>query len=423
MITHERMRWLDALRGAAVLAIIPLNARWLLHPSDAYHDPSLHGPPDALAWLWWAVPELLLDHSTLFALAAVFGVSLAAARAADSDPGWTRRHRARLLLLGMLGFVHGALVWPGDILYPYAVTALLLTGAVREARPDSDALAWVALTAAAIPPALGLASLHVVLGGYAAAGLDPRETYALATPEYRTWESSLYAASFTASLEVKWAQWSSQITTTFGSSTLWHAAAGMLAGVWWHRRGRRLRIHPNTPQGLVTAGLALTGTALALATRSGYDPVTLTTTNWMTYAGGALLSAAAVLGFTRANARRWETPIGEWLQSCGRASLSIYLLSSLLLAAVAQGWGLGLHGKLDPHQTAAATLVVMTIAACFGLTRRGQDDPAPSVEQVWRLGTRLLAGRQAGPERSPSPPSRADRQRGGRSDRRNAPEP
>lgn len=417
MITHQRMRWLDALRGSAVLAIIPLNARWLLHPTDAYHDPSLHGPPDALAWLWWAVSELLFDHSTLFALAVVFGVSLAAARAADSDPGWTRRHRARLLLLGTLGFAHGALVWPGDILYHYAITALLLTGAVREARPDSNVLAWVALTAAAIPPALGLASLHEVLGGYAAAGLDPRETYALATPEYRAWESNLYAASFTASLEIKWAQWSNQITTTFGTSTLWHAAAGMLAGVWWHRRGHRRRIHPNTPQALATAGLALTGTALTLATRSGYDPVTLTTTNWMTYAGGALLSAAVVVGFTRAEARRWETPIGEWLQACGRASLSIYLLSSVLLAAVAQGWGLGLHGKLDPHQTAAVTLTVMTVTACLGLTRQGHDDPAPPVEQAWRLGTRLLAGSRARPERPSPARSRADRQRAGRPDR------
>lgn len=417
MITYERMRWLDALRGAAVLAIIPLNARWFLHPADAYHDPSLHGPPDPLAWLCWAVPELLFDHSTLFALAAVFGVSLAAARGTDSDPGWTRRHRARLLLLGTLGFAHGALIWPGDILYPYAVTALLLTSAVREASADSNTLAWVALTAAAIPPALGLASLHEVLGGYAAAGLDPRETYLLATPEYRAWESNLYAASFTASLEVKWAQWSSQITTTFGTSTLWHAAAGMLAGVWWHRRGHRLRIHPNTPQALATAGLALTATALTLATRSGYDPVTLTTTNWMTYAGGALLSAAAVVRFTRAEARRWETPIGEWLQACGRASLSIYLLSSVLLAAVAQGWGLGLHGKLDPHQTAAVTLTVMTVTACLGLTRQGHDDPAPPVEQAWRLGTRLLAGSRARPERPSPTRSRADRQRAGRPDR------
>ena len=148
----ERIPWVDALRGTAVLAIIPLNARWLLHPVDAYHDPSIQGPPDAIAWVFWAIPELLFDHSTLFTLAVVFGISLSATRAADSDPGWTRRHRARLLLLGALGFAHGALIWPGDILYAYAVTALLLTGAVRDTNPASNALAWIALAAAGHPP-------------------------------------------------------------------------------------------------------------------------------------------------------------------------------------------------------------------------------------------------------------------------------
>ena len=180
----ERIRWVDALRGAAVLAIVPLNARWILHPADAYHDPSLQGPPGVLAWLWWAIPELLFDHSTLFVLAAVFGISLSAARAADADPGWTRRHRARLFLLAAAGFAHGALIWPGDILYPYALTAMLLTGAVRQTGDDTDTLLRLAVVAAAVPPTIGLWALYATLGGYEAAGFDPATSYVLATPEY-----------------------------------------------------------------------------------------------------------------------------------------------------------------------------------------------------------------------------------------------
>ena len=407
----ERIPWVDALRGAAVLAIIPLNARWLLHPVDAYHDPSIQGPPDAIAWVFWAIPELLFDHSTLFTLAVVFGISLSAARAADSDPGWTRRHRARLLLLGALGFAHGALIWPGDILYAYAVTALLLTGAVRDTNPASNALAWIALAAAAIPPAVSLSNLHLTLSGYAAAGVDPAEAYVLATPDYRAWESGLYASPFRVSLEVKWTQWINQITSGFVFANLWHAAAGMLAGVWWHRRGRLLELNPATPEMLATAGLALTGTALVLATGTGYDTITLTGTNWITYTGGALLTAGAVTAFTRAEPGCWNRPIGAWLCACGHASLSIYLLASMLLAAVAQGWGFGLHGRLDPHQTAAVTLCVMAIAAWFGLTRTHRTHQAPPLEQAWRLGTRLLSGGRPRPETPPTAPSRAERRR------------
>ncbi len=407
----ERIPWVDALRGTAVLAIIPLNARWLLHPVDAYHDPSLQGPPDAIAWTFWAIPELLFDHSTLFTLAAVFGISLSAARAADSDPGWTRRHRARLLLLGTLGFAHGALIWPGDILYPYALTALLLTGAVRDTNPTSNALAWIALACAAIPPAISLSNLHLTLSGYAAAGIDPADAYTLATPDYRAWESGLYSSSFTASLEVKWQQWVDQITDGFVFANLWHVAGGMLAGIWWHRRGHRLKLNPAIPEALATAGLALTGTALVLATRAGYDAVTLAATNWITYAGGALLTAGAATAFTRARPGCWTTPVGAWLCACGRSSLSIYLLASLLLAAIAQGWGLGLHGQLNPRQTAAITVCVMAVAAWFGSTRMRRTHQAPPLEQACRLGTRLLSGGRARPDTPPPGPSSAERRR------------
>lgn len=388
----DRIRWLDALRGAAVLAIVPLNARWLLHPADAYHDPSLQGPPGLLAWLWWAVPELLFDHSTLFVLAAVFGMSLSAARAADAEPGWTRRHRARLFLLGALGFAHGALVWPGDILFPYALTALLLSGAVRQVEDDSNGLAWLAATAAALPPVLVLWGLHATISGFEAAGVDPHAAYVLATPEFRTWESGLYAGPFRDSLEVKWMQWNRQITTTFAFWTLWHAGAGMLAGVWWHRRGRRVCKEPCLPEALAGSGLALTGASLWIATANAYHPITLSVTNAATYAGGALLAAAAVVAFTRTGAAAWETPAGRWLCACGQASLSIYLLANLLLAAVAQGWGLGLHGRLTPEQTAATTLAAMAAAAWCGARCVGPDGRQPPAERLWRLGTRLLSG-------------------------------
>lgn len=403
----ERIPWLDALRGAAVLAIVPLNARWLLHPADAYHDPSLQGPPGVLAWLWWAVPELLFDHSTLFVLAAVFGISLSAARAADADPGWTRRHRTRLFLLGALGFAHGALVWPGDILFPYALTALLLSGAVRQVEDESNGLAWLALAAAAIPPALVLWGLHMTIADFEAAGVDPHDAYVLATPEFRAWESGLYAGPLLDSLEVKWMQWERQITTTFAFSTLWHAAAGMLAGLWWHRRGQHVCTEPHLPEALAATGLALTGASLWIATANAYHPITLSATNALTYAGGALLAAAAVVAFTRTGAAAWETPAGRWLCACGQASLSIYLLANLMLAAIAQGWGLGLHGRLTPEQTAATTLAVIGVLAWYGAARIGREPTPPPAERLWRLCTRLLSGGRPRRRRPANTPQRS----------------
>jgi uncharacterized protein len=388
----ERLRWADALRGAAVLAIVPLNARWILHPADAYHDPSLQGPPGALAWLWWAIPELFFDHSTLFVLAAVFGVSLSAARAADSEPGWTRRHRARLVLLAALGAAHGILIWPGDILYPYALTALLLSGAVRQVEDDSDSLARLAAAAAAVPPAIGLWTLHATLSGYEAAGVDPAAAYTLSNADYRAWETAGYTAALLGSLEVKWTQWVNQTTAVFGMWNLWHAGAGMLAGVWWHRRGRFTVTGPWLPHGLIGAGVVTTGMALYCATANGYDAITLGWTNWVTYAGGAMIAAGTVVAVTRTKPAAWDTPLSHWLRACGQSSLSIYLMGNVMLTGIAQGWGLGLHGRLSPEQTAATTLVVITVLGWYGATRIGRDGTPPNAERLWRLGTRLLSG-------------------------------
>lgn len=400
----ERIRWVDALRGAAVLAIIPLNARWILHPADAYHDPSLQGPPGVLAWLWWAIPELLFDHSTLFVLAAVFGISLSAARAADADPGWTRRHRARLFLLAAAGFAHGALIWPGDILYAYALTAMLLTGAIRQTGDDTNTLLRLGVVAAALPPVLALWALQATLSGYEAGGFDPATSYVLATPEYREWETALYAGPFGASLEVKWTQWSMQATATLGIWTMWHAAAGMLAGIWWHRRGQdRCRNSAHLPVALAATGLALTGGSLWIATADAYHPITLAWNNWVTYAGGALLAAAAVVAFARVDADAWETTAGRSLCACGQASLSIYLWANILLAGIAQGWGLGLHGRLTPEQTAAATLAVMAVLFWWATRYAGPGAQRAPAERLWRFGTRLLSGGRPRRRRAASP--------------------
>ena len=169
----------------------------------------------------------------------------------------------------------------------------------------------------------------------------------------------------------------------------------MLAGLWWHRRGRHVCRARHLPEGLAATGLGLTGASLWIATANAYHPITLSVTNAITYAGGALLAAAAVIAFTRTAAATWESPAGRWLCACGQASLSIYLLANLLLAAVAQGWGLGLHGRLTPEQTAATTLAAIAVAAWCGTRCGGPGGRRPPAERLWRLGTRLLSGGRA----------------------------
>ncbi len=383
----ERLPWLDGLRGAAVLAIIPLNARWLLHPRAAYTDPTVIGELDWLSWTWWWCVETAFDETTLWLLAGVFGIALAAARERDDDPGWTRRHRARLAALGATGLLQALLVWPGDILLPYAVTAVLISGAVRDRRCRP----WMlAAAAAAVPPAATIWAIHADAEALRAAG-PLGGPYTAWTADYNAWESSLYGGSLRASLEVKWAQTKDALSGTLPTGTLWQAAAAMLAGLWWYRAGRHRTVEPATAGSVAAAGALITAAAAGQTARSGFDHLTTGVGQEITYIGGALLALGTVMAATRLPADAWTTPTGTWLRSCGRRSLSIYVIANITLAAVAQGWGLGLHGRLDHRGTIAVTALVAVMCAGFGLWTRNVRHDTGGPEGIWRLSTRLLA--------------------------------
>ena len=390
--TPDRIEWLDALRGAAVLGIIPLNARWLLHPQGAYFVPALEAEPGWIAWLWWAWPELLLDHSTLFALSAVFGISLALSRDRAGDTGWRRRHVSRLVVLGAFGFAHGALLWPGDILYPYALTALILTASVGDRKTGAGGLGWVALALATAPLVIDGTATAISIDYYGWTDNEAIRAYEARSNEAQIEESAAYTGTFAQAQAMRWEQWTRQITTVWALATVWTVAGGMLAGLWWWRRGRHLRLPARTVPAIMSTGLALTSTSIIVNTVTGWHPTAITLGEGVTYIGGILLTAGAVVWCSRQDAHRWTTPAGKILRGCGQASLSIYLTANVACAAVAQGWGLGLHGELPPEQTAATVSAVMILCALIGLGQSGTADRLLP-ERAWRAASRALSGR------------------------------
>ena len=90
-MSHPRPRLdeLDFLRGAALLAGLPIAARWILHPRAHLFDATVAEQTPA-GMLWWHLTETVCDETWIWLLAAVFGAGLAAAR--DSDPEWRRSH-------------------------------------------------------------------------------------------------------------------------------------------------------------------------------------------------------------------------------------------------------------------------------------------------------------------------------------------
>src|SRR5215471_1164853 len=127
---NERINSLDALRGLALLGILPANVLVFGLYFAAGNDPTVAGGA-AHGWnlVSWALYRILIAGKMRALFSMVFGASaiLLTARAEErsGESGADIYYRRNLWLLGF-GLTHGFLLFWGDILYPYALCALIL---------------------------------------------------------------------------------------------------------------------------------------------------------------------------------------------------------------------------------------------------------------------------------------------------------
>jgi uncharacterized protein len=85
-----------------------------------------------------------------------------------------------------------------------------------------------------------------------------------------------------------------------------------------------------------------------------------------------------------------QTFLNRTLAAVGRLSLTNYLMTSVLLAAIFAGWGLGLFGNVTRWQAFALGFVPVAAMLAWSppwVSRFGQGP----FERVWRTGARVLA--------------------------------
>ena len=116
----SRVAALDHLRGLSILGILLVNAIGFAQPVEVYDNPGLI-PLSAADHTVWTVIEVFFHDKFITAFTLLFGISTFLVGA---DPRVLRR---RLLWLVLFGLVHGALVWCGDILLLYGVCGLIFS--------------------------------------------------------------------------------------------------------------------------------------------------------------------------------------------------------------------------------------------------------------------------------------------------------
>ena len=358
----QRLETLDVLRGFALLGILAMNIRSMAAPMSAYMYPSAlfdYEGPSRLAYLFTNVVfdlKMMGLFSMLFGAGALLYANKRTAPGRAPSALWFRR----MFVLLAIGLLHAYLVWPGDILVPYALCGVLLLWWMRDRTARTlliSAIAMLTIGAAlAVGHWLGWGSMSDADRAAELELLMPTREQALGHVERMLGSyTGFVAASAPATFMFE--------TMFFVLFFLWRCGGMMLLGMSLYKSGfldGRLSSSTYarvamiaTPLGL---GLAFIG-ALEQERFAYAMPIRAVIDLW-NYLGAVFASvgyASAIIWIVK---RGSMAALRRRLAAVGQMALSNYLLHSITASVLFFGWGFGLAGRFD---YAAQLLIVVAI--------------------------------------------------------------
>lgn len=388
----NRVIALDALRGVAIIGIVGMNVLAFALPGPAYYNPMSYGavgPADY--WVWLASFVFIEDKfRTLFAM--LFGAGCLILIEKGGEQPW-RAHYARMIVLFGIGLVHAVLLASNDVLRAYALAGLAL--------PLLAGLSAQGLVMVAI----GLLGVHLCLGlGLLGPALVSWETGHRST-ELILWAERQFgrdAPTIAALLEQgreglgervlrRTVGIPGQMTALVAALPLNLSAMALGMGLW---RGGMLkgewrvfllrRVAGGSALVALPALLALAAWLVA----EGFPgplagPVTL-----LLSAPFDMLLALSYAAITMIFCKN-DNGLTARLAAAGRLSLTNYLMTSVIFAAIFASWGLGLFGEVTRWQATALSLIpvaAMLFWSPMWVARVGQGP----FERLWRGAARGL---------------------------------
>ena len=376
---QARIAGLDITRGAALLGIFLMNIEGMadtLVQSMGGIDAGLTGAD------WWADAAIYVlvqgKFYTLFSLLFGIGFVLMSKRSE------TREFMRRMAVLGVIGLIHGVLVWSGDILLSYAIIGLLLLHfrevSVRWLWRIGGILYALAVLMLAGSLLLVVAMQHFGdFGGLAEmyGELDAAQRAAFGAGSY--WKATGQRVLDVLVMMFGLMQLGPVILAMFLFGMAWSKSGAlddMAAHLPLYRRALMLGFGIGLPLMLLAAWLA---------------PDIGDIHDLRGVAGMSLAWVAQVLmcfGYFAALmliARQWPNLLG-WLAPVGRMALTVYLLQSLISTWVFYGYGLGWFGEVSRAWQVVYVLAVFAglVLFCHLWLARFRYGP---MEWLWRWGS------------------------------------
>jgi uncharacterized protein len=407
----DRIASIDTVRGFAVLGILVMNIMGMAYAGAAYVNPDYTGGTgDPLNVALWAIAAVTVDGKMRALFAMLFGASLLLMAEGTPPDTQTSRHRARMLVLALIGLVHGLLLWPGDILFPFAIVGLAVWPLRHQPAGRLFLFGLLALTVqAALHLFFGVSGLAAQAAA-AAPNASPEATEAWNNMRGATWTDPRDLARETALTRGSLADILTIRVEANGFARLFlfpfvffaETFGLMLIGMalyrrgWWQGRLNRAS-YARFASLAIPIGLAV-GAALAWRMIvTDFAPITFYFTEVVRTFSAPLLGlgyAALLILVVNAGA---VPAITSRLAACGRMALTNYLAASILANILFTGLGLGLFATLSRAETLGVVVGIWALQLAWSRPWLERFRYGP-FEWLWRS----LARRQRQPMHPPA---------------------
>ena len=374
----ERINSLDALRGLALLGILPANVLVFGLHLAAGSDPTVAGGATGLNLASWAIFQILIVGKMRCLFSMAFGASMILLTSrAEQRSGATSAadiyYRRNLWLL-LIGLAHAFLLFWGDILYPYALCALILFPFRNLPAKKLVIIGclFIAFKAgwSAVDAFRQLARRDLAAAADAAekAGRKPSEEQSQAKREMEAQRKQRKPSPEELEKDAK--AWRGNPLEVIGARAkalaIWHSLPSydpMYCDIWsmmfigmglfklgMFSAARSYRFYAWIAAIGCLIGIPLNSYLTWLVWTNHFDRVIFLFTH-VAYdierLPVALASMALLMILCKAGALPWLT---SRLAAIGQMALSNYILQSVVCTLVFTGYGFGLYGRLERYQ-------------------------------------------------------------------------
>ncbi|MCU5657123.1 DUF418 domain-containing protein [Bacillus mycoides] len=376
---NQRVEAVDAIRGFALFGILLVNMTLIQFGFFSSEKPTyIFGKLDEGAnWFiqFFGTHNFMSLFSFLFGLSIILLQKSIIVKGKKFFPTYIRR----IIILLLLGYIHGTFVWEGDILFAYGVIGIFLMMFIN--RKPKTLLIWASILLALIM----LASYQSESTSNPYDGLAP-----YTEKEHKVHETGSYMNHVNFRLTENPFDYMG-INGVFGLVfisifAIIFMSPLFLLGMYVGKKGWLFEVDQHIPAvkkvWLITGIFSFTIKILAMFLKhpilimlqDSLTPVT------MTFFYGSTI----ILLFHYKKVARLLT----YMANMGKMSVSNYLAQSIIATTIFYAYGFGLYGKIGYFFGILLTIGIYTIQL-FVSTYWLQKYRMGPVEYVWRLGTYL----------------------------------